>query len=187
MRTTPANATDREIVATRVFKAPRELVFRMWTEPEHVARWWGPNGFTTTIHEMDVRPRGVWRFVMHGPDGRDYQNKIVYVEVTPPERLVYDHVSGPKFHVTVSFAEQGEQTKVTVRMLFDTAAQRDYTVREFGAVEGLHQTLGRLAAYLTLGAACAQHRTLPRQTHNVSAKVLAPVLREFFAAVDLNP
>lgn len=142
------DTAGREIVATRVVDAPRELVFRMWTEPEHIARWWGPNGFTTTIHEMDVRPGGVWRFVMHGPDGRDYQNRIVYVEVTPPERLVYDHVSGPRFHATVTFVERGDQTAVTVRMVFDTAAERDYTVKQFGAVEGLQQTLGRLAGYL---------------------------------------
>jgi uncharacterized protein YndB with AHSA1/START domain len=142
------DTAGREIVATRVVDAPRELVFRVWTEPEHIARWWGPNGFTTTIHEMEVRPGGVWRFVMHGPDGHDYQNKIVYVEITPPERLVYDHVSGPRFHVTVTFVEQGDQTAVTVRMVFETAAERDYTAKRFGAVEGLQQTLGRLAGYV---------------------------------------
>jgi uncharacterized protein YndB with AHSA1/START domain len=80
----------------------------MWTDPNHVAQWWGPKGFTNTIHEMDVRPGGVWRFVMHGPDGVDYQNKIVFIEVVKPERLVYDHVSGPKFHVTVTFTEQAD-------------------------------------------------------------------------------
>src|SRR4051794_34340238 len=66
---------DREIVATRIFEAPRELVFTMWTDREHVAKWWGPRGFTNTIHEMDVRPGGTWRFVMHGPDGTDYPNR----------------------------------------------------------------------------------------------------------------
>src|SRR6478735_6105977 len=91
------NEESREIVASRVFDAPRDLVFKMWTDREHAGNWWGPKGFRTTIHEMDVRPGGVWRFVMHGPDGRDYQNKIVYVEVVRPERLVYDHVSGPVF------------------------------------------------------------------------------------------
>src|SRR4029079_5782761 len=106
-----ANAAQNEIAATRVFDAPRELVWRMWTDPDHVIHWWGPNGFTNTIHEMDVRPGGVWRFVMHGPDGVDYQNKIIFREVVRPERLVYDHVSGPKFHVTVTFAEQAGKTE----------------------------------------------------------------------------
>src|SRR5207253_3226800 len=66
---------EREIIATRIFEAPREVVFRMWTDPNHIVRWWGPNGFTTTMQEMDVRPGGVWQFIMHGPDGRDYPNK----------------------------------------------------------------------------------------------------------------
>lgn len=75
----PAGDTaDREIVITRVFDAPREQVFDAWTDSEHVSQWWGPNGFTTTTHEMDVRPGGVWRFIMHGPDGVDYKNRIVY-------------------------------------------------------------------------------------------------------------
>jgi len=77
-------ASDREIVTTRVVDAPRELVFRAWTEPEHVGQWWGPNGFTSTIQEMDVRPGGVWRLVMHGPDGTDYPNESIYLEVVRP-------------------------------------------------------------------------------------------------------
>src|SRR5438132_8475696 len=130
-----AKAGQQEIVATRVFDAPRELVFRMWTDPQHVARWWGPRGFTNTIHEMDVRPGGVWRFVMHGPDGVDYQNKVVYLEIVRPELLVYDHVSGPRFHVTVTFAERRGKTEVSVRMRFESESLRDKVAEEFGAVE----------------------------------------------------
>jgi len=70
--------SDREIVLSRVFDAPRELVFKAWTDSRHVAEWWGPNGFTTTVHEMDVRPGGVWRFVMHSPDGVDFDNAREY-------------------------------------------------------------------------------------------------------------
>ncbi len=145
-------AGEREIVATRVFDAPRELVFNLWTDPEHIAQWWGPKGFTNTIYEMDVRPGGVWRFVMHGPDGVDYENKIVYIEVVKPERLVYSHVSGTQFHVTVTFADQGDKTKLTVRMLFESAAQRDRVIKEFGAIEGLNQTLERLEERLAMAA-----------------------------------
>lgn len=136
-------STDREITATRLFDAPRELVFQMWTDPQHIVHWWGPSGFTNTIHEMDVRPGGVWRFIMHGPDGADYPNKIVYVEIVKPEKIVYDHIL-PPFRVTVTFTDQGSKTKVDVRMLFETAALRDQTAREFGAEEGLKQHLGRL-------------------------------------------
>jgi uncharacterized protein YndB with AHSA1/START domain len=83
--------SDREITITRVFDAPRELVFEAWTDPEQVVRWFGPNGFTTTVHEMDARPGGIWRFTMHGPDGADYPNRVEFIEVVKPERLVYNH------------------------------------------------------------------------------------------------
>jgi uncharacterized protein YndB with AHSA1/START domain len=139
---------DREIVATRVFDAPRDLVWQVWTDPEHITHWWGPNGFTTTIHEMDVEPGGAWRFIMHGPDGVDYRNEIIYVEVKKPERLVYDHVSGPKFQTIVTFEKESGKTKLTMRMVFDTAAERDQAMEKFNAVEGLGETLGRLKEYL---------------------------------------
>jgi uncharacterized protein YndB with AHSA1/START domain len=142
------NMADREIVTTRVVDAPRERVFEAWIDPKQVAQWWGPNGFTNTIHEMDVRPGGVWRFVMHGPDGIDYKNKIVFDEMVKPERLVYSHVSGPMFHVTATFDEEGGKTKLTMRMLFETAAERDQAVKVFGAVEGAKQTLGRLEEHV---------------------------------------
>jgi len=140
----PATA-DREIVATRVFDAPRNLVFQTWTDPKHISNWWGPRGFTTTTLEMDVRPGGVWRHVMHGPDGRDYPNEIKFLEVVKPDRLVYDHVSEPRFQTTVTFAEHAGKTKVTARMLFESAALRNKVAAEHHAVEGLHQTLERLA------------------------------------------
>ena len=149
---------DREIVATRVFDAPRDLVWDVWTDPEHLARWWGPNGFTTTTHAMELKPGGVWRFVMHGPDGRDYQNKITYVEIVKPERLVYRHGgSGGKedrdlerinFRVSVTFTDQGAKTRVEMRMVFPSANARDYVIETHGAFEGLKQHLGRLEEYL---------------------------------------
>src|SRR5438128_2174228 len=117
----PSTTADREIVATRVFDAPRDFVFSLWTEPKHIERWWGPRGFTTTTYEMDFRPGGVWRHVMHGPDGRDYPNKVVYREIVRPERIVYSHVSGPPFESTVTFREENGQTRVRVRMLFESA------------------------------------------------------------------
>ena len=145
--------TDRELVITRLFAAPRELVFEAWTDPNHVARWWGPRGFTITTHEMEVWPGGVWRFIMHGPDDVDYDNKIVYTEIVEPERLVYTHGSGEagepwQFQVTVTFAGQGNQTQLTMRMLFASAADRAKAVEEFGAIEGANQTLDRLEEHL---------------------------------------
>lgn len=146
---------DREIVITRVFDAPRELVWKAWTDSEHVVRWWGPKGFTTTIYEMDVRPGGVWRHTMHGPDGIDYPNESVFLEVVKPERIVYFHGGGKKgdpsdaqFQATWTFEAQGDKTLLTMRMFFPTAAARDHVVKKYGAIEGANQTLGRLEEYL---------------------------------------
>jgi len=142
---------DREIVFTRRLDAPRELVFRVWTQAEHVGRWWGPRGFTTTTHEMEVAPGGLWRFVMHGPDGTDYDNTITYREIAPPERLVYDHgeQGAPGFfRVKVIFEAQNGTTRLTMRMLFESVAERDFVVEKYGAIEGGNQTLDRLAEYL---------------------------------------
>jgi uncharacterized protein YndB with AHSA1/START domain len=143
-------SSDRDIVITRVFDAPRALVFEAWTDPKHVPQWWGPRGFTTTVQEMDVRPGGVWRYVMHGPDGTDFQNRVVYDEIDKPERLAYTHGSDEEpdqFRVTVTFAGQGGKTRVTLRMRFASAAARDGTI-EFGAVQGGNQTLDRLTDHL---------------------------------------
>lgn len=147
-------SADRVISATRVYDAPRDLVWKMWTDPAHIAQWWGPDGFTNTIHEMDVRPGGMWRFVMHGPDGTDYPNKITYLEIVKPERLVYQH-GGEKefeavnFQVTVTFEEQGGKAKLSMRSVFPSAAARDHVVKNYGAIEGMHQHLGRLGDILT--------------------------------------
>ena len=106
----------REIVITRVFDAPRELVFEMWTDPKHLAHWYGPRGFTITIQEMDVRPGGEWNMIMHGPDGTNYPNHSVFTEVVKPERLVYVHDgrreggSNSDFEHTVTFEGQGDRT-----------------------------------------------------------------------------
>jgi uncharacterized protein YndB with AHSA1/START domain len=148
-----SSTADREIASTRVFDAPRDLVFEAWTSPEHVAQWWGPNGFTTTTQSMDVRPGGEWIFVMHGPDGTDYKNHIVYREVVRPERLVYDHITGPLFRATVIFDAEGEKTRISMRMVFETAELRNRVAEEFGAVEGLEQTLNHLGEHVAKIAA----------------------------------
>jgi uncharacterized protein YndB with AHSA1/START domain len=161
----PADTSDREIVVTRVFDAPRALVFKAWTDPKHLAHWWGPNGFSITTYEMEFKPGGTWRFVMHGPDGRDCKNEQVYVEIVEPERLVYRHVPTPQFQMTVTFVDDGGKTKLTAQMLFESATLRDQTVKTFGAVEGLKQTLGRLAEHVT------NMKGGPTMTHNAEVTV----------------
>jgi len=142
------DTANRELVISRVFNAPRELVWKVWTEPEHIKQWWGPSGFTNTIFQMDVKPGGVWDFIMHGPDGTDYKNKSIYKEVVKYEKLVYDHISGPRFQFTVTFKEQGKKTLILIQMLFETVELRDQTVKTFKADEGLRQNMEKLEVYL---------------------------------------
>jgi uncharacterized protein YndB with AHSA1/START domain len=143
-----SNLANRELAIQRVLKAPIELVWKVWTSPEHIRHWWGPTGFTNTIYEMDVRPGGVWEFVMHGPDGTDYKNKHIYKEVVKPVKLVLEHVTGPKFLMTVTFEEQGEQTLVSLHSLFESAEQLEEVIRVFKADEGMRQNVERMDNYL---------------------------------------
>ena len=138
---------EREIRAARVLDVPRDLVFRFWTEKEHIERWWAPSGYTVSTSEMNVRSGGVWRFVVHGPDDTNYHNKIVYDDIARPERLVYTHTGGTKFQATVTFVRHGSKTRVSVRLVFESAAERQETVRKYNAVAGLNETLDRLAQY----------------------------------------
>jgi len=137
---------DREIVTTRTIDAPRELVFKAFSDPDHLVHWWGPKGFTNTFHEFDLRPGGVWRFVMHGPNGTHHPNESVFVEVVKPERIVFRHVSAPRFQMTITFADQAGKTGLTWRMLFESAAECD-RVKTY-AVEANEQNLDRLEAQL---------------------------------------
>ncbi|MGH8785671.1 MAG: SRPBCC family protein [Cupriavidus necator] len=138
------STADREFVHSRLIDAPRERVFKAFSDPAHLARWWGPKGFTSTFHEFDLRPGGTWRFVMHGPDGVSYPNESVFVEVVAPERIVFEHISGHHFQMTITFAAQGTKTVVGWRQVFDTAAERQ-RIAEF-VIEANEQNLDRLAA-----------------------------------------
>lgn len=146
-------ADDRELVLTRVFNAPRTLVYKAWTEPKHVAQWWGPKGFTNPLVELDVRPGGIWRIHMQGPDGTIYPSKGVYQEIVPPEKLVmtdgFDQDPKPAQDMiwTVTFDEVENKTQVTIRVRCATIADRE-KIKEMGWREGTTQMLERLADYL---------------------------------------
>src|SRR5882757_8916496 len=102
MESKKSNTADRELMLSRKLNAPIELVWEVWTKPEHIVNWWGPDGFTNTIHTMDVSPGGEWNLVMHGPDGTDYKNKSIFKEVIKYKKLVYEHFA-PNFIATVEF------------------------------------------------------------------------------------
>jgi uncharacterized protein YndB with AHSA1/START domain len=150
------DTADREIVIRRVLNAPRELVYSAWTDPQRLAHWYGPNGFRTTTQHMDMRAGGEWRFVMHGPDGRDYPNRIQYLEVVPNERIVTIHsddavVDPIQFHSTITFEDLGGKTRLTLRMVFPNAATKDRVEREHGAIQGAREHVNRLASYIAGG------------------------------------
>jgi uncharacterized protein YndB with AHSA1/START domain len=158
------DSDPRSIIGMREFDAPRDLVFAAFTDPKHLAQWWGPNGFTTTTHSFDFRPGGVWRFVMHGPDGRDYQNRITFEEIVPPERIVYRHGGSDDaepvhFKQIVVFEDIGGRTRITCRSDFPSASARDRVIKEYRADTGLEQHMGRLDEYVSANLAS---RATPR-------------------------
>ena len=146
---TPVIENPCEIVKNRTYKAPRELLRRMWSNPEHLTHWWGPVGFTTTTHEMEFKTGGVWRFTMHGPDGRDFPNLVRYTHISP-DRIEYSHGGEDElvdFTVKVSFTERGDETEMDFRMTFPSAEEKKRVVDEYGAEEGLTMTMSRLSEY----------------------------------------
>jgi uncharacterized protein YndB with AHSA1/START domain len=137
---------DRSLITSRLFSAPVARVFEAFADPRQLAQWWGPQGFTNTFREFDLRAGGAWRFVMHGPDGRDYPNESVFLEVTPPRRVVFRHQSSPHFEMTIAFENEAGQTRVRWQQVFDTAAECERVARFAGAAN--EQNLDRLGAQL---------------------------------------
>jgi uncharacterized protein YndB with AHSA1/START domain len=145
--------TEREVILTRVLKAPPELVFDAWTDPKQVILWWGPNGFSTTTKHMTAKSGGEWRFIMHGPDGTDFPNFIKFIEVVRPSKLVYKHATENEdepgqFHVTVTFEPQGNNTLLTMKSVFRSAEDLAFVIREYKADTGAREHADRLEAYL---------------------------------------
>jgi len=154
----PANApAETELVITRVLDAPRSLVFKAWTDSNHVAQWWGPNGFTSPLCELDVRPGGAIRIDMRGPDGTLYPMSGVFQEIVEPERLAFtsaalDEEGNPLFEVltTVTFAEQGGKTMLTLQARVVKATDKAAPYLE-GMDQGWSESLDRLAAHVVKG------------------------------------
>lgn len=153
-RRTPAQSAtaDREVAISRVIDAPRELVFEAFTEVRHLSQWWGPDGFTTTTRAFEFRVGGEWDFVMHGPDGTDYQEWITWTEIAPPERIALLHGESRDdpnaFESVLTFESDGAATLIEMRTLFPTKELRDEAVEKYHAIEGGRQTLSNLAVYV---------------------------------------
>ena len=160
----PEPATvDREIVVSRIIGAPRELVFEAFTQVQHLSRWWGPEGFSTTTRSFEFRVGGDWDFVMHGPDGTDYQEWITWREIVPPERIALRHGESRDdpnaFESVLAFEPAGQQTRIVMRAVFPTRELRDEAVEKYHAIEGGEQTLRHLAAYI---AELTRNETTPK-------------------------
>jgi uncharacterized protein YndB with AHSA1/START domain len=144
--------SDRETVITRDFNAPRELVWAVFTDPKHIAQWWGPRGFTLTTEILDLRVGGEWRQVMQGPDGTKYPGYCTFQEVVKPERIVYSIHNGKEiaFVATWTFEALTEsETRVTGRNVFPTAAALEMVVKNFGVIEKGKEHLACLSEYLS--------------------------------------
>lgn len=143
---------DREIVISRVIDAVPTLVFEAFTTVQHLSRWWGPTGFTTTTRSFDFRVGGEWEFVMHGPDGTDYPEWIVWTDIVAPERIVMlhgEHRDDPDaFESHLTFVSDGDRTRIEMRTVFPTPELRDRAIERHGALEGGRQTLANLAIHV---------------------------------------
>ncbi len=145
---------DKELYTSRVFNAPPALVFETWTKSEHLANWFGPDGFTITTKRFSSVPGGEWEFTMHGPDGRDYPNLIRFTKIVKPKRIEYIQMGDPSseedaFFVELDFTESDGKTKFEMKMTFRDKDFLDHVINEYGALEGQKQTLNRLKKYLT--------------------------------------
>lgn len=147
---------SRALRMIRTFHAPVQLMWEVWTRPEHIVNWWGPEGFTSTIHHMDLREGGEWKLTLHGPDGVNYPNRSVFKEIVPFEKIVFEHFN-PHFIATVLLAPEDEATSIDWTLLFDTAEMRDIVVKAHKAEEGQKQNFERLDKYLSTLKSEIQH------------------------------
>jgi uncharacterized protein YndB with AHSA1/START domain len=146
--------SDRELLITHIINAPREHVWEAWTDVKKLAFWWGANGYSTTVETMDLKPGGLWKLVMRSPEGHDYSNKSIFVEVVENERIVYSNAGGKRggppihFEATWTFKKAGEKTEIIVHLQFASGRERDMAAKQYRLRESMTETLGRLGDYL---------------------------------------
>ena len=139
---------NRQLSITRTLSAPIDLVWEVWSNPEHIAQWWGPEGFTNTIKVMDFKEQGEWKFTMHGPDGTNYPNRSIFKEIVPYKKIVFEHFN-PHFITTVLFEDRGEETLMNWTVVLDSAEILQALIKSHKADEGLKQNAGKLEKYLS--------------------------------------
>ncbi len=140
---------NREMRITNTYMAPIELMWEVWTNPEHIINWWGPSGFTSTIHTMDLKEGGEWKLTLHGPDGTNFPNNSIFKEIIPLKKIVFEHFN-PHFITTVIFDAKGNETEIDWTLLFDTAETRETIIKVHKADEGQQQNIKKLERYLSI-------------------------------------
>lgn len=142
------NTEDRSLRITRTLKVPVEKVWKVWTDPAHIPNWWGPDGFTTTIHIMEISNGGEWKLTLQAPDGTNYPNRSIFTKIVPFEKIAFEHFN-PHFFTTVLFKADGEQTQLEWAMVFDSVEIFETVVKAHKADEGLKQNVEKLEKYLS--------------------------------------
>ena len=142
------DTSDRELLLERTLNAPIDIVWEAWTNPDHIANWWGPNGFSNTISKMDFKVGGEWNLVMLAPDGTNYDNRSIFEEIIPLKKIVYKHISQPLIIATIDFEDLGEKTGLRWHMLFESADVFKDVAQKYGAEEGQKQNVEKLNVYV---------------------------------------
>ncbi len=170
--------SKRSLSISRTFDASIEMVWQLLTTPEYIKEWWGPNGFTNTIEVMDVTIGGRWEFLMHGPDGTDFENAYIYREIIPLKRITIDHIKEPKFSITINLSNEGEKTRIEWINIFETIPSLQEAIRAFNVDQGLVQNIERFKHY-------SNNFKIMKQTNFAVDKNKLSVTREFDAAPSL--
>lgn len=145
---------DNKVIYKRYFAVPIHLAFEAWSSHEHLSQWWGPDGFTLTTKSMDFSNNGIWDFIMHGPDGHDYKNKIQFTDIQRPHRICYKHLGDGEgeqdvdFQAKVTFEATDEGTSLTFEQIFPSKEELERVDKKYGAIEGAKQHIGNYGKYL---------------------------------------
>lgn len=142
------NIEDRQLRTLKTFNVPVALLWEVWTRPQHLINWWGPKGFTTTIHQMELVEEGEWKLTLHSPDGTNYANRSIFKKIIPNQKIVFEHFN-PHFTTTVVFESKGEQSQIDWTMVFDTVEMYQIVVKMHKADKGQEENIERLENYLT--------------------------------------
>jgi len=148
------NVQGNKVTYKRYFDVPVGLAFEAWSSQEHLEQWWGPDGFSVTTKSMDFSNGGFWEFVMHGPDGQDFKNKIQFVEIKKPHHIYYKHlgsgegIQDVEFQSRITFDEAGAGTNLTMEQILPSKDELERLTKKYGVIEGGKQHLGNLGKYL---------------------------------------